>query len=449
MIRDFLRKVYGSGVVCANLRGQRGIPYRSEEELWALRDARLREVVTYAADTVPYYQNLFRREGIDPQSIKTVHDLRRIPLVEKVTVRKNPRLFISTSRRGKNSIAFTTSGSTGEPSTIHHDHESLLANIAYGERERSVFSTICGKRFGLREAYIVRPRSTITKVWDYYQKHTFASSSRPRLLLDVLRPIEQVVDAINSFRPDVLVGYGSYLEAFFRTLRFKGIQMHLPRVLFYGAECMTEAGKALIEKEFGVPVLSIYNSVEAFKIGFLCEARHGFHLHDDLCHVRIMNANGEDIPAGDKGEVVISNLVNKGTVLLNYRLGDVASLATGNCSCGRVLPLLSELEGRIEDILFLANGGFVHPRAVWATLSQRNEVLKYQFIQHKPERFELKLVTVDYQSYQLVVGDIHADLRRLLGESAVIECEFYTALEPEASGKFRPVMSKCKQGVSI
>src|SRR5512146_1320387 len=139
MIRDFLRKVYGSGVVCANLRGQRGIPYRSEEELWALRDARLREVVTYAANTVPYYQNLFRREGIDPRSIKTVHDLRRIPLVEKLTVRKNPRLFISTSRRGKNSIAFTTSGSTGEHTTIHHDHVSLLANIVYGERERSVF----------------------------------------------------------------------------------------------------------------------------------------------------------------------------------------------------------------------------------------------------------------------------------------------------------------------
>jgi phenylacetate-CoA ligase len=449
MIRNFLNKVCGSGMVCAKMRGQRGIPYLSEEELWALRDARLRQIVKYAAITVPYYQILFRKEGIDPRSIKTVHDLRLIPLVEKPTVRKNPSLFISTSRRGKNSIAFTTSGSTGEPSTIHHDHDSLLANVAYGERERPVLSTMCGKRFGLREAYIVRPRSTINKVWEYYRKRTFASSSRPRLLLDVLQPIEQILDAINSFRPDILVGYGSYLEALFKTLKFKGTQMHLPRVLFYGAECMTDPGKALIEKEFGVPVLSMYNAVEAFKIGFLCEARHGFHLHDDLCHVRIMNANGEDVPAGDKGQVVISNLVNRGTVLLNYRLGDVASLATGKCPCGRVLPLLSELEGRVEDILFRSNGGFVHPRAVWAVLSQRNEVMKYQLIQHKPERFELRLVTVDYQSYRLVVGDILADLRRLLGESAVIECEYYTALEPEASGKFRPVMSKCKQGVSI
>ena len=449
MIRDFLNKVYGSGIVCANLRGQRGIPYLSEDKLWALRDARLRQIVKYAADTVPYYQNLFRKEGIDPESIKTVHDLQRIPLVEKATVRKNPRLFISTSREGKGSIAFTTSGSTGEPSTIHHDHDSLLANIAYGERERAVLSAMFGKRVGIREAYIVRPRSTITKVWDYYRKHTFASSSRPRLLLDVLQPIEQIVDAFNSFRPDILVGYGSYLEALFRTLKFKGTRVHLPRVLFYGAECMTDPGKALIEREFGISVLSMYNAVEAFKIGFLCEAGDGFHLHDDLCHVRIMNANGKDAQPGDKGQVVISNLVNRGTVLLNYCLGDVASLATGKCSCGRVLPLLSELEGRVEDILFLSNGGFVHPRAVWAVLSKRNEVLKYQLIQHELERFELRLVTVDYQSYQLAEGDILADLRRLLGESAVIECEYDTALELEASGKFRPVMSRYKQGVSI
>jgi phenylacetate-CoA ligase len=250
---------------------------------------------------------------------------------------------------------------------------------------------------------------------------------------------------MNAFRPDILVGYGSYMEAFFRTLKFKNIQMHSPRVIFYGAECMTNPGKTFIEKEFNLPVLSMYNAVEAFKIGFLCEARQDFHLHDDLCHVRILNAEGEDVPQGNRGQIVISNLMNRGTVLLNYRLGDVGSLATAKCRCGRVLPLLSELEGRVEDILFLSNGGFVHPRAVWAVLSTRNEVLKYQLIQHEPDRFELRLVTVNHQSYQRVVGDILADLRHLLGRSAVIECEFYPDLEPEASGKFRPVLSKCNK----
>jgi len=444
MIGGLLNKLYGTGLVCANLPGQRDVPYLPEEKLAALRDKRIRQIVKYAAETVPYYQDLLRMEGIDPNGIRTAADLRRIPIVEKSTVRKNPALFISTSKLGKDSVAFTTSGSTGEPSTIHHDQDSLLANIAYGQRERSVLPSLCGSRFGAKEAYIVRQRSTITKVWDYYRTHTVASTSRPRLLLDVLQPIEQIVDAVNAFQPDILVGYGSYLEAFFRSLKSTGVRMHLPQALFYGAECMTDPGKLFIEKEFGVAVLSIYNAVEAFKIGFTCEARRGFHLHEDLCHVRIVDRDGQDVPAGEKGQVVISNLINRGTVLLNYRLGDVGSLATDKCSCGRVLRLLSALEGRMEDILYLPDGGFVHPRAVWEVLSRRGEVLKYQLIQHEPTRFELRLATADVPSYRLIVGDILADLRRLLGETAIIESGHYAALEPEASGKFRPVMSKCR-----
>jgi phenylacetate-CoA ligase len=448
-MRHVLDKLYGTSVVGANLWSQRRIPFLPEEERHVLRDARLRKIVTYAADTVPYYRTLFRKEGIDPADIRTAHDLRRIPLLDKETVRRDPHPLVSTSRSGRASVAFTTSGSTGEPSTICHDRYSLLANIAYGEREREVLSVMCGGRSQLREAYIVRSRSTITKVWEFYRSHTMACSSRPRLLLDVLKPIEQIVDAINAFRPDVLVGYGSYLEAFFRSLKSSGIRMHLPRVLSYGAECMTDPGKMLIEKEFGVAVLSVYNAVEAFKIGFYCQARQGFHLHEDLCHVRITDEQGLDVPAGEKGQVVISNLVNRGTVLLNYRLGDVATLAIDACSCGRSSPLLSALEGRIEDILLLPNGGFVHPRAVWAVLSRRSDVLKYQLIQHELERFELRLVTTDRRSYQQGVNAIVADLRRLFGQSCVIESEYHTALHPDASGKFRCVMSRCGKAVSV
>ena len=233
MIRNLLNRVYGSSIVCANLRGQRSIPYLPEEELEALRDERLRQTVRYAADTVPYYQNLFRKEGTDPDSIKTIHDLPRLPLLKKKALRQNPHLFLSTLKLGRESILFSTSGSTGEPSKIYHDRHSLLANIAYGERERSVLSAVCGKRSGLRKLYIVRQCSTISKVWDYYRQFTFALSSRPRLLLDVVQPIEQIIDAINSYRPDVIVSYGSYLEAFFRTLKFQGARMHLPSVLSY------------------------------------------------------------------------------------------------------------------------------------------------------------------------------------------------------------------------
>jgi len=142
--------------------------------------------------------------------------------------------------------------------------------------------------------------------------------------------------------------------------------------------------------------------------------------------------------------VVISNLVNRGTVLLNYRLGDIASISKRECTCGRTLSLLSELEGRVEDILYLPNGKFVHPRAVWSIFKTRYEVLQYQLIQKEPAYFELRIVTKNHQTYKNLVDGIAAEMKKLLGGSATIEARYYEHIERQKGGKFRSVMSRCK-----
>ena len=74
--------------------------------------------------------------------------------------------------------------------------------------------------------------------------------------------------------------------------------------------------------------MSRYCAVESFKIGYFCEERTGFHLHEDLCHLRVLAADGREAAPGEPGEVVISNLVNHASVLLNYRLGDIATYSS-------------------------------------------------------------------------------------------------------------------------
>src|SRR3990170_3864932 len=300
MIRGFLNKLYGNAVVLANLRGQRRIPYLSQEKVWELRNARLRRIVTYAAKTVPYYRSLFRERGIDPHVIKTVEDLDRLPLLDKDTIRKNPHLFVSTSWHGQKSIPFVTSGTTGMPLEIYHDKYSLLANIAFGEREREVVSRTCERKFGYREVAIGYPGNTGSKVWDFYQQMTFIPVRPERLVLSVVEPFERIVEAVNNFRPDVIASYGSYLETLFKILDLQGIEMHLPRILIYGADSMTSEGRSFIEKKFGIPIMSIYNAVEVFKLGFFCEERKGFNLHENLFLVKIIDASGQRVANGEK-----------------------------------------------------------------------------------------------------------------------------------------------------
>src|SRR5262245_14403109 len=166
------RKLRGNMVVLRHM-GQKRVPYLPEEQWRALRDARVRAIVRHAAATVPYYRDLFRDERIDVRDIRTARDLDRLPLVDKATVGKAPERFRSEVVKDGDAVPFLTSGSTSAPVTIHHDRESLLANIAFGEREREVSARLCGKRAPWREALLLYTGSTFGRVLSFYEQATW------------------------------------------------------------------------------------------------------------------------------------------------------------------------------------------------------------------------------------------------------------------------------------
>jgi len=437
-----LSKAYSNAVFLANLWGQRRIPYLHEEKLRAVRDARLKKIVHYAARTVPHYRRLFRSEGIDPADIRTADDLDLLPLTDKQMLHQDPDSFISESRAGKTSIPFATSGSTGTPVRIHRDTRSLVANRAFDERSRAVIAQICGRQIGYREVMLILRDGSISQSLSNFNQRTFIPiRSARRIAIPPTEPIEDIIRQINRFRPDVIRGYGSFLESLFRTAAERGPDINRPRLVIYSGDAMTAEGRKLIEDEMGIPVHSHYRAVEGYNIGFFCEQRTGFHLNDDLCHVRIVGPDGRKVPDGERGEVVISNLVNRGTVLLNYRLGDIASMSRERCPCGRTLPLLGNLEGRTQNVIHLANGKILNQIVIFEGLKWRREIRRFQLIQHDINRFELKLVTPDRQSFERLAEGVVADLRGLLGMDAIIEPQYCEELDPERSGKFNAVIS--------
>jgi phenylacetate-CoA ligase len=262
-----------------------------------------------------------------------------------------------------------------------------------------------------------------------------------RETLSLFEPFEHLVADINRARPTLLIAYGSFVELLFGTARARGLPLHVPAAVLYVSDHLTDHGRRLRD-DFGVAVLSNYSAVEALRIGFGCLACGGFHLHADLTHVRIVDAAGADVPAGQTGEVVVSNLVNRGTVLLNYRLGDEGSLAAEpGCECGRTLPRLATLEGRRDDVIELAGGRHVHSAEVWSHVRGNEELIQYQLVQLAHERFELRVAATDRAMFDRVASDLVRRLRPLLGETAVIEPAYVDAFAPYGREKRRQVIS--------
>jgi len=441
MITGYWTKLCGNAVIAAHLRGQRAVPFLPRPELDALRDRRIRDLVTYAVRTIPYYREWFASAGTDPREVTGAADLDRLPVLDKELVRAQPHLFVAETAAARNALAFSTSGTTGTPIEIRHDRRSLLANIAHGERERAPVIRACGGAFRPKELYVGYETSTFKKVQAFYEANTMLPVRPQRSFVSLLEPIETIAAAANAERPDVLVGYGGWIGLFFKTVAARGIDVRLPKIVMYMGEALPHGARDYIEGRVGVPVLSRYNAVEAFKIGFFCEQRTGFHLHEDLCHVRIVGSDGHTAAPGVHGEVVISNLVNRASVLLNYPIGDVGAVSMDPCPCGRTFKLLSELEGRVEDILPLADGRFVHPRAIWQVFKGDPDVLQYQLTQHDLQHFVVTLVTLDEPGFRRALARALPDLGRVLGPHAIIDANRRSEVDRRTGGKFRAVAS--------
>lgn len=445
LLNEWSRKVEGSAYIAYHLIGQAWIPYLPPEQLNTIRDRRVCSIVRYAAETVPYYQDLFRRERIDVRDIKTAADLARLPLIEKQLLREQPEYFRSQSRLGQTAIPLKTSGSTGVPLTIYHDRYDFLNNAAARQRGEIALREALGGLRNFKTVSIGFSESMIVKVRSIVSQSAFVPGKKGNVPLSFLDPLDQVLTQLNQLRPDVLQSYGSYLELLYGSVAARKIPLHRPRLIMYNSDSLSEKARELIRANYGIPILSIYGTVETLNIGFSCIAQQGIHVNDDRTHVRIINAEGREAGREEPGEVIVSNLVNRGTVLLNYRLGDLAALTTDRCECGRTLPRLLDLEGRVEDILQLPSGRFVHPRAVWRILRPRNDVVQYQLIQTAPGSFELHLAMTDQSKFAKSAAEIIPLIIEALGEPVSIQPIYVNAVEPYGIKKRRPVVGLPRQ----
>src|SRR5947209_9884805 len=139
----------------------------------------------------------------------------------------------------------------------------------------------------------------------------------------------------------------------------------------------------------------------------------------DLFPIRLVDSAGEDVSPGESGEVVISNLLSRGTMLLNYRLGDIARWIPGPCPCGRNLPVLSFVQGRVADWLTTPAGERLHPQTVTVVLEVDPDVLRYQVVQRQPSRLEIKLVARAGSDLPAVARRVQTGFANLLPEIAV------------------------------
>jgi phenylacetate-CoA ligase len=404
--------------------------------------------VRHAYATVAHYREAIDAAGLAPEDFRCADDLARLPVVGGDDLAAAPERFASTRYRDSETLALHSSGTGGRPKVVRYTANAIFDALAHGRRQRAVFAHFLGRRRSrYREMRAHRSESVGHQLRRFYEANAWFPRALDLERADVAveASFEKARSAINAFRPEVFYGYGSYVGALYRWAFERSLELHAPTIAWYGADRMADADRDLLERKLGIAVISTYQADEALRLAFQCEHRRAFHLSLDDVAVRVVDASGRSVGPGESGQIVISNLTNRATVLLNYKLGDLVTVGAEVCPCGRSLPTIERIEGRADDLLLLPGGDSLHPLGIVRHLQAVSGVVRVQLVQEELRRISVRVICAADADWLTVRSSLERTLQGRFGAGVAIECARVDSVSVEPGGKVRAVISRCKR----
>jgi len=205
----------------------------------------------------------------------------------------------------------------------------------------------------------------------------------------------------------------------------------------------SEELRRLVRKVFEVPVTDFYSSQELGYIALQCPGHEHYHVQSESVIVEVLREDGSACAPYETGRLVVTSLRNYATPLVRYEIGDYGALGEP-CSCGRGLPVLHSIKGRVRNMLRLPDGGKRWPNFGFQKLMEIAELRQFQVVQTQLDAIELKLV-VDAPLGAEKEARLRAILAASLGYPFAITITYHTVLSRSAGGKFEDFVSLLSQ----
>jgi len=227
----------------------------------------------------------------------------------------------------------------------------------------------------------------------------------------------------------------------------EGIEDIRPRAVITSAETLLYSRRKKIEEAFGCPVFDYYGSREVSAIASECKEHSGYHISAENVALEFVKDN-EHVSSGESGVILATNLRNFAMPFVRYEIGDVGKPSDEICCCGRGLPLMSSIEGRISEFMavFDKRLGRVVPVSpagpgVIGVALQHVPLESYRIVQESLEKVTIKAVAG--KGYSQAHTDFLINyIRKYVGDSVAIDIEFVDYLPPLPSGKRSAFISK-------
>ncbi|MDA0228738.1 MAG: phenylacetate--CoA ligase family protein [Proteobacteria bacterium] len=415
------------------------------EKLRAQQYRQAAELLRHARDNVPYYRESLK--GIDWQSGDPLDGeiWRRVPLLRREDIQTGDgRALISTRYPKGHGAAqkVSTSGSSGKPVTVlSNAMASMFWNVItlrdFLWRRVDLNAKVAVIRFD-ENRLAQYPDGLVFDYWLKSVQPFFATGACA--MLDISTPVDKQVEWLTRQEAAYLITYPSNLEALLLFCREQKLQLSTLSQVQTVSEVLHPRVRALCQEVWGFDVDDMYTCQEMGYIALQCPDHAHYHVQSENLIVEILDADGNPCAPGEAGRVVLSDLHNFAMPLIRYDIGDFAQFGEP-CPCGRGLPVLKNIMGRVRGMLTLADGSRIRPDFGGPHFREVADIRQYQIIQKSREMLEVKLVAPGGLSAS-EARNLRQMIQSQLGHSFDLEFSFHHDIPRGAGGKFEDFRSE-------
>jgi phenylacetate-CoA ligase len=423
-----------------------------ESQWWApelLRERQFQQLsalLLHAAATVPFYAERLKTAGFRHGMTLTEASWLQLPILTRAELQAAGDRLASKRlppRHGR-SHEIRTSGSTGQPVRIRSSDLAQTWFRAVGLREalwqqRDFSGTFAAIRKFEENNVAPPPDGDHLKRWGDYGTYPFATG--PAVRLSLLASVTQQAEWLQRHNPHYLLTYPSNLAALAEHCRSAGVALSNLRQVLSIAELLPPETRALVREAWGVSIADIYSCKEVGYLALQCPEHEGhLHVQSETVLLEVLDEQGRPCAPGAVGRVVVTPLYNFAMPLLRYAIGDYAMVG-GPCPCGRGLPVLDRVQGRVRNMLTAPDGGRYWPSFGSRRFREIAPIRQHQFVQKTLQRLQARLA-VERPLTPEEEATLRAHILTRLPAAFEIEFVYVDEIPVSAAGKLENFISE-------
>ena len=353
------------------------IEKQSQPDIVALQEKKLQEVLAYVNEHSAFYKRLFKEHNINVSAIKTLSDLTKLPTTCKDDLQRDNDAFRCVPKSAIVDYA-STSGTLGTPVTFGLT-DNDLNRLAYNE----AISLACA---GIKKGDVVQLMTTIDRRFMAGLAYFLGVRQLGASIVRVGAGIPELQwDSIRLYKPTYLIAVPSFLLKMIAYAEKNGIDYEASSVK--GVVCIGESlrnqdfsntllAEKIAEKWKGIKLYSTYASTEMSTTFTECEYQQGGHHHPELIITEVLDDAGNRVGENESGELTITTLGVEAMPLVRFRTGDIVTMRTGTCACGRNTARVSPVLGRKQQMIKY-KGTTLYPPVLMDLLTNFEEIENY------------------------------------------------------------------------